>query len=224
MRFSVASRRASVSASERVSFCLSGFGMNTPRSKKSRYTDPPESVVKDGDIYAGVIADKQAKQEFADIITGYVFLEKRMSSVLAALIGDADIEAAAHINAAIVSPSGRLKVMQALLQKSYINKDLESEYDAIISEFDSISKLRNRYVHALWFTRLKSGASGKFENDRLLIDNSGIAGESLCDVQEISPAEFTALKERIQVLHGRIREGPEKLLAQRLRERSPLSK
>ena len=183
--------------------------MNTPRKRK-RYTAPPEPMVEEGAIYVGVIEGDEYHKHFSRIISGFTYLEDRMTSVLAVLLGDSDHVAAGCVMRAIKSPKGRVDVMLDLLQLAPINAHLGDEYDQIIDEFRIISNQRNSYAHGRWWTKV---------DGEVMLDEGGDPREALRVIRIVTIDELTAFSKRILKLHGAIRDWPERELERRRTER-----
>ena len=47
--------------------------------------------------------------------------------------------------------------MKSLLHEAKSNSGKGSHFDEIITEFASLNKIRNQYVHGLWFTQTATG-------------------------------------------------------------------
>lgn len=174
--------------------------MNTPR-KRRRYKNPPPDNISSGDLFVGTIEDTTVAKQFAEVITSFVYLEERMASVLAVLLGSSDKIAASFVLKAIKSPSGRVEVMRELLENAPINEALGDEYDHIIREFREISAERNRYAHGRWWT--------DFHTKETLLDETDDPNESLHVRRVVTAAELEALDQRMLALHGSIARGPE---------------
>jgi len=91
-------------------------------------------------------------QAIGDMIVQWSHLEEAMIEVLASLLGGANDAPARQIFRSLTSVQARLKVMNSLLHEAKSNKGKPKYYGEIISEFASLNKLRNQYVHGLWYT------------------------------------------------------------------------
>jgi hypothetical protein len=180
--------------------------MNTP-PKIRRYKKPPARRLKKSELMVGVIDDREVTKAFTDVMTSFVYLEQRMASVLAVLLGDSDTIAAAFILDAIKSPSGRIDVMKDLLERAPANKKLSSEYDQIIREFRAISSERNTYAHGRWWTEIRSKET--------ILDETDDPTTHLHVRRKVTAAELNALDDRMLKLHIAIHEGPEAELKKR---------
>jgi len=127
--------------------------MNTP-PKVKRYTYTKNSFQTLGGSYASGLFDPKYSLALAAIVSGFPHLEGMMGHLLAVLLGldDTEIDTAGYVLRAIKSPSGRTDIMKDLLELSPRNVGLGPEYDEILKEFRAVSRLRNEYVHGLWFT------------------------------------------------------------------------
>lgn len=180
--------------------------MNTP-PKIRRYRKPPESLVITDRLFVGVIDDAAILKALSRVLTGFVYLEQRMASVLAVLLGSSDKIAASYVMRAIKSPSGRIDVMKELLECAPINEKLGPEYDAMLKEFRSISTERNIYAHGRWWTDVK--------NNETLLDETEDLAATLLTSRVVREADLKKLDRRIFELHKVIGSGPEEELKRR---------
>lgn len=180
--------------------------MNTPPQRR-RHVPPVRRDLGKDSLFVGMIADREISSVLADILTGFVFLEERMASVLAVLLGARDDVAATYVLRAIKSPSGRIDVMKELLEKAPINKKLGDEYDEIIREFRAISTQRNLYAHGRWWTDIRK--------DEVLLDDTEDRHDPLHQVRVVTAEELEAWRERILNLNIAIGKGPEEELKKR---------
>ncbi len=174
-----------------------------------RYQKQPERPREDGVVFVGVIEDNTILKELSRVLTGFVFLEERMASVLAVLLGSADKVAASYVLRAIKSPSGRIDVMKELLECAPINDKLGPEYDSMLKEFRSISAERNIYAHGRWWTNLKTKET--------FLDLTEDLAETLQARRVVTAEDLKALDVRIFDLNVLIGEGPEEELKRRQR-------
>jgi hypothetical protein len=98
---------------------------------------------------------------------------------------------------AILNPKAKADLMESLLEKSPANKALGAEFDAIISEFRSVSKIRNDYVHGLWWT---SDGDGSLWLAKPKDDDHGL---TLFAASKEDPDLIAAATERIKQLERR---------------------
>lgn len=180
--------------------------MNTP-PKRRRYEKPPARRLKKDDLFVGTIEDAEINKQFSLIMTGFVYLEGRMASVLAVLLGASDKIAASYVLKAIKSPTGRIDVMKELLEKAPINKKLGEEYDHIIREFRAISTQRNLYAHGKWWT--------DFRTNETILDETEDPTTSLHQRRIVAAEELARFDKRIFNLHVAIHNGPEAELKKR---------
>lgn len=180
--------------------------MNTS-PKQRRYQKPPARNLQKNDIYVGTIDDPVVAKAFAQVMTSFVYLEERMASVLAVLLGGSDKVAAAFVLKAIKSPTGRIDVMKALLEKAPINKDLGAEYDHILREFGAMSAERNAYAHGKWWT--------DFNRKKTILDETDDPTTALHVRREVTAEALETLDKRMLTLHIAIHEGPEAELRKR---------
>lgn len=186
--------------------------MNTP-PKRRRYTKLPARNLPKGTVFIGTVEDAGVAKEFAHVMTSFVYLEERMASVLAVLLGSSDKIAASYVMRAIKSPTGRIDVMKELLEKAPINKSLGGEYDHIIREFRSISAERNIYAHGRWWTDYKTRETFLDETDDPI--------EALHVRRTVTQKELNQLGVRMLNLHGEIAKGPEAELKKRQQKSQP---
>lgn len=177
------------------------------RPVRRRYEAPPPSDLADGDIFVGKIEDPEIAKAFASVVTNFVYLEERMVSVLAVLLGSSDRTVASYIMRSIRSPAARIEVMKELLEKAPINQQLDDDYDDIIREFRSISVERNEYAHGRWWT--------DFKKQETVLDDTDDPNATLHIRRVVTAAELDALNERMLELHGLIGRGPESELRRR---------
>jgi hypothetical protein len=163
--------------------------------------------MKKGALFVGSIEDADVAKMFAEIMTGFVYLEDRMASTLAVLLGSPDEIAAAYVLRAIKSPAARVDVMKELLEGAPINRRLGGEYDHIIREFRTISKERNRYAHGRWWT--------DYREKKTILDETDDPNASLHVRRPVGHGELLALRKRMLDLHSAIRDGPEAELKKR---------
>lgn len=182
--------------------------MNTPPRRK-RYEKPPPQKLSKKDIFVGTIEDPKINEQFSLIVTGFVYLEERMASVLAVLLGASDAIASGYVLQAIKSPSGRIDVMKELLERAPINKKLGDEYDHIIREFRAISAQRNLLAHGKWWT--------DFRTNETILDETEDPNISLHVRRVVTVEELELLDKRIFALHVAIHKGPEAELERRRR-------
>lgn len=155
----------------------------------------------------GVIEDDDVNEGFSNVMTSFVYLEERMASVLAVLLGVSDTIAASYIMRAIKSPAGRIDIMKELLEKAPINKQLGDEYDHIIKEFRTISAQRNLYVHGKWWTNDRTGET--------VLDETDDPTTALHVRRVVTAEELKQLDRRMLDLHMAIASGPEAELGKR---------
>ena len=158
-------------------------------------------------LCVGIIEDAAILKALSRVLTGFVFLEERMASVLAVLLGSTDKVAASYVMRAIKSPSGRIDVMKELLECAPINEKLGPEYDAMIKEFRSISTERNIYAHGRWWTDIRS--------NKTLLDETEDLALTLKDSRVVTASDLEKLDKRMLALHGVIGRGPEEELKRR---------
>jgi hypothetical protein len=115
----------------------------------------PKRKVPTGTL-SGTIADEVILARLGTIGVMWPHVEEGMIGVLGRLLpggpGVDSFETARQIFWAIVSPQIRIKVMRTLLSHSRHNRNKGAEYDQVLKEFDQASKVRNGYVHGLWWT------------------------------------------------------------------------
>ena len=149
-----------------------------------------------GEAYVGMISDQEFCVAFTRAVTDFVYLEQRMASVLAVLSGSKNKAAANFIVPSIVSPAATVKMLRQLLEKAEINIDRDESFDAIITEFEAISRIRNSYVHGKWWT----SSDGK----NTILDASPDPDQSLVKARIVRVDEVKALSVRMFELHVRI--------------------
>jgi hypothetical protein len=183
--------------------------MNTP-PKRKRHQKPPALQFGKDSLFVGMIDDVEVNKQFSRVMTSFVYLEERMASVLAVLLGASDKIAASYIMRAIKSPTGRIDIMKDLLEKAPINSELGDEYDQVIREFRTISSQRNEYAHGKWWT--------DFRSNEIVLDETDDPMAALHVRRVVTAAELEDLNKRMLQLHKAIASGPEAELEKR-RER-----
>lgn len=134
--------------------------MNTPSSKPiRRYVPPkPSRRTTEGGAYLMGLPEGDFASVVGQVITFWPHLEEAMIGVLGTLIGSGTSTDAAHpIFRSINAERLRVDIMQTLLETSPINKHRSSDYDDALKEFLALNKLRNDYVHGLWFVNKATG-------------------------------------------------------------------
>jgi hypothetical protein len=136
-----------------LSSCFLDFAMNTP-PKKRRHAPafPDQKGAPKSGHYVGSLENEEYAKRFACILSEFEHLEARMPGVLAILLGTTDINSVGYVYRTLRNPNIRRDVMKALLEKAPLNKDRGEEFDALLSEYNSIRKARNDYAHGLWYT------------------------------------------------------------------------
>ena len=144
-------------------------------------------------IYVGTISDAEFCVSFTKVITGFVYLEQRMASVLAVLSGASDRSAANFVISSIVSPTAKAKVLRSLLCKADLNRKRGPAFDEIIDEFEKISRLRNAYVHGRWWT--------SNTGNKTILDASPDPDQALVKARVVKIKELQQLLDRMLDLH-----------------------
>jgi hypothetical protein len=153
------------------------------KSKQSHYSEKIDS--REVGRWASGITNPEMQALFGSIIGDWVHVEEAVIDLLDLLIfPDADIQLATmkrargflpgqQIFRAINSNNTRAKVMLALLNHYPSNdkKKLDGRYEAVISEFQSLSNARNDYLHGLWWTKSDGNVYLQTENVELSIFN-----------------------------------------------------
>jgi len=68
-----------------------------------------------------------------------------------------NFDTAKLIFTSIINAQTRIEMMRTLLESGVNNANKSADFDALLDEFAKLNKLRNTYVHGLWFTNEKSG-------------------------------------------------------------------
>lgn len=170
--------------------------MSTPKKIKRASRIVPNYDPSDM-MFVGALVDPDFCIAFAEVVTDFVFLEERLSTVLASLMNAPDPIVANYILHSLNSPSARVTVMRKLLQDAPINEDKSAAYDKILNDFEGISAQRNRYVHGRWWT----SATGE-----VLLDNTLDPSEPFQDVKIVELQEIRDLGTRITELQAFIGE------------------
>lgn len=84
------------------------------------------------------------------LVTEYVRLEQRMEDIFRAVLRIESGEAASLAYNAIAAPSARWKMIRKVLEQDHSHIGTSHDFDDIISEFEAITAIRNRFVHGLW--------------------------------------------------------------------------
>lgn len=189
--------------------------MNTP-PKVKRFTLTTElrgDAPADGS-YAQGIVDRQIGAKFAKIVTTFEHLENDMTCVLAVLLGDFHHGTAGYVMRAIAGARTKIDLMRGLLQKSPINQETPQLFDEILSEYQAISRVRNRWVHGKWFTKFDPSAA--YESGRAVyICEQEEHGAFWLESREIKEAELDAFFIRIMNLFDRIENEVSPILRER---------
>ena len=158
-------------------------------------------------MFVGIVEDAAILKGISRVLTDFVYLEERMASVLAVLLGSSDKVAASYVMRAIKSPTGRIDVMKELLECAPINEKLGPEYDEMLKEFRSLSTERNIIAHGRWWTDLNTRET--------LLDETEDLSAPLRVTRVVSSSHFKQLEKRIYELHLKISHGPEEELKRR---------
>jgi hypothetical protein len=128
--------------------------MNTPKSgAPKRYTPSRAMFGKGrlrGSFYYGIPDD--FGEVVGHVVVQWAHLEEEMIAVMASLLGDINTSPARQVFRSLTSEQARLKVMRSLLHEAKSNISKSKYYDEVIDEFASLNKIRNSYVHGLWYT------------------------------------------------------------------------
>ncbi|WP_139167810.1 hypothetical protein [Bauldia litoralis] len=136
--------------------------MNTPSSKplvrfKGYGLDGnPRGRPPDGEFVSG-IHNAELAQVIGQLVGVWPHLEESMIDVFAQLAGDQTKIASYAIFRSITAERLRVDIMRTLLTATPLNVSREQVFDEVIDEFASINKLRNDYVHGIWYTASKDG-------------------------------------------------------------------
>lgn len=130
--------------------------MNTPAKARRFNSEAITLPSQPGSTYVLSLTKPSFARLLAQIVSEFVHLEIEMADVLAVVLGMSQRQPADYVMRAIIAPRGRISLMQELLEKSYINKELSAKYDKTISEFSSINTARNNYVHGQWYTEINN--------------------------------------------------------------------
>lgn len=179
--------------------------MNTPRSKKPlRFGQqlPKRRDTPDGRYSSGLWQDKLVSA-VGQIATYWPHIEDAMIEILRDLLGGDPELPARQVFRSIISQQARIQVMTALLAKSRLNEHKSGVYDEIIAEFAALNKLRNTYVHGLWWTH---------ESGKAFLSEEAIHDWNFLDGREVTYKEVEAVFTRMDKLHRRLNaqrtEGP----------------
>lgn len=168
--------------------------MNKPKTIKraSRLKDTFDSSDM---FFVGAMTIPEYCIAFAEVVTDFVFLEERMATVLASLMGASDPVAANYVLQSISSPTARYKVMKKLLEDAKLNEEKDRIYDQILEDFKNISDQRNGYVHGRWWT----SAAGEVVLDNTLDPNEPFQNARSVPIEEIRglASRVTSLQETI---------------------------
>jgi hypothetical protein len=177
--------------------------MNTPRTRKPRrWTGerPKRTNPENGGTWG--ITNPEVGAAFAYLVSYWWYVEDKMVLLLDELITGVhrtswgvDLSAR-QIFRSIVSQEARITLLRNLLETNPLNKEKPASYDELIDEFDSLNKLRNLYVHGIWFTDAKTRC--------VTLTRSTAQHEVYTRSQEVTAKELNEVVARMQALHTKI--------------------
>lgn len=133
--------------------------MNTPKQFKNvkRWKTPNlKGPPLNGTLF-GIMND-QIAAAYGQVVSYWWHVEDAMIWMLADLLSGNDTTALTpdategQVLRSIVSNDARIKLMRSLLQTTPQNMHRSPEFDAIIDEFERLSRRRNSLVHGIWRT------------------------------------------------------------------------
>lgn len=138
------------------------MAMNTPRTKpvvrfpahRSRATQVAHGL---NGAYGWELQPPEYQAVLGVIVSRWAHLEEVMILFMELLLSDTWQPPARQIFRSVNSTQARIAIMRSLLEESPGNQTKGPEFDAIISEFESLTNQRNNYVHGLWYTDTKTG-------------------------------------------------------------------
>ena len=101
----------------------------------------------------GCIKDEIIIARLGTICYLWTHVEEQMIGFFNDLIGtENSMETARQIFRAIINQKTRIDVMRTLLTHGRHNKNKDQNYDHILDEFDKTNRMRNNYIHGLWWS------------------------------------------------------------------------
>lgn len=170
--------------------------MNTP--PRTRRYDPRVKGGPPPGSYVGCLNSPSIARELGFMASLFVQLEANMIPWILSKLSGADFHSSGYILRAIRSPRGRYDVMSDLLELSPNNVEMPGDWDEVLSEFWSINKRRNAYVHGLWWTNQKNLRTWLCEADD---DEHGLG---FLNARPASATELSDVSKRIGELTKRI--------------------
>jgi hypothetical protein len=119
-----------------------------------------------------------------------------MIRILSALLKRGEPTPARQIFRSVVNQQIRLRIMRTLLEQTEQNRALDTAYDEVIDEFDSLNGLRNKFLHGLWWTHTESG--------RVFFAEPSLDEFSFLDQREVKKKELETTLRRMATLTRRI--------------------
>ncbi len=127
----------------------------------------------------------------------WVHNEEMMSELFRELLQIKDHSVARITWGNIISPTARVRLMRAALEKAPVHKDVPSEVDDILREFEELSELRNKYVHSLWWV-------SDDDVPQVFIVEGAYTFIPLFGAREIEITELIAVVERMGLFRDRL--------------------
>lgn len=103
-------------------------------------------------MYAAGIHNDEIAKRVVNIIAEFVQIEEYMTNVLAVLLGAKETAPSRLVVRTIKNPKAKIDLMKTLLEEAPHNIRLDSFYDEVIDEFAALNRIRNSYVHGIWWT------------------------------------------------------------------------
>lgn len=175
--------------------------MNTPRTKQpKRYTGKRKEKSKSEPygVYIYALENPEFAKVLGEIVSYWSHIEEEMIDILESLLGgseDNNNVPARQIFRSIISEQARIKVMRSLLEFAEINHDKPKDYDEIIDEFAKLNKIRNTYVHGLWYTH---------ESNRVFLRETTAEEHFFTERREVKIKELKTVVTRMENLYERI--------------------
>lgn len=174
--------------------------MNTPRTKPP-IRAPKERRVKPGfswpaGSYANAITNPAISQLLGEIGSLWPHVEEQMIVILEDLSRCGARDAARKIFRSIVNEKARIDVLKALLERTNINRTKSAKYDDMIHEFSNLNRLRNTYLHGLWWTHVETGNTYFSE----LMDDE----HAFFEAREVKAPELQNVINRMEALYNGI--------------------
>ena len=170
-----------------------GGGMSKSASAVIRYKPSRRRKPFSDENYHTGINDEAIDKMVGGILTLWPHIEDQMIPLFAELIGTTNDNSARLIFRSIINNNTRIEIMRTMLQRAPQHQAMPPAVDALIDEFQSLSRVRNSYAHGLWRTRKKDGKV-------LLEGEEKVTYEPSYENRRVTEAELKGIGERVKNL------------------------